>query len=198
MFHKTSPNNGPVVGIGSVLCGIAHLSDLSMSNLYNLGFYIDSLATIKLVLDLPFGYALRVLERERNNPLQLLVVTWNPCQEYIEDLWDLQPGALLAGVVCQNQSLAEVLLEVITYMSYGKRYRLTPGPSTPLTSRERAILHYVARGWVNKRVAQELHIEEQTVKNTLRCAYRKLGLCHRAQAALYYWGVLQRVSSVDT
>jgi len=169
-----------------------------MSNLYNLGFYIDSLATIKLVLDLPFGYALRVLERERNNPLQLLVVTWNPCQEYIEDLWDLQPGALLAGVVCQNQSLAEVLLEVITYMSYGKRYRLTPGPSTPLTSRERAILHYVARGWVNKRVAQELHIEEQTVKNTLRCAYRKLGLCHRAQAALYYWGVLQRVSSVDT
>jgi DNA-binding CsgD family transcriptional regulator len=194
MFQQTSPSNEPVVGISSVLCGLAHLSELTLSNLYNSGLCIDALAPTKLVLDIPFGYVLSALEQEKNDSLQLLVVTWNQCQEYLEDLWDLQPGALLAGDVFQKHSLVEMLSNAITQVSYGKRYRLTPGPSTPLTSRERAVLHYVARGWSNKCVAQRLHIEVQTVKNVLRSVYRKLGISSHAQAALYYWGVLSHSS----
>jgi len=174
------------------------LQEAAESDLASLGFHIDSGASTKLVLDVPSGYGLELLEEPYSDDFRLLIVTWNPCQEYVEDLWDLGAEALLSGEVLSKRNLAEILSAVIKRICHGERYRLTVGPSTMLTPRERAVLRYVARGYSNKDVAQALHIEEQTVKNTLRCAYRKLGLCHRTQAALYYWGVLQRVGSINT
>jgi len=162
------------------------------SKLSNLGFHVDSEALIKLCFDFPFGYGLNVLERLENGNPPLIMVTWNPCREYVEDLWDLEPRALLAGEILQKQNLTETLCEVMDRVSNGERYRLTPGPSTQLTRRERHVLRYVARGWHNKQIAQWIHVEEQTVKNILRSVYRKLEICNHAQAALYYWGVLQQ------
>ena len=160
--------NRSVVRTLSVLCGITHLVELTQSKLSNLGFHTISSASTKLVLDFPVGYGLSALQRLENDPEQLITVTWNPCQDY----------------------------EVMGRVSNGKRYRLTPGPSTPLTRCERLVLHSIAEGCSNKYVAQQLHLEEQTVKNTLRSVYRKLEICNHAQAALYYWGVLQNFGNV--
>ena len=99
----------------------------------------------------------------------------------------------MAGEILRQQNLAETLVEVLDHISDGKRYRLTHGPSTPLTRRERLVLQLVARGWDNRGVARQLHLEEQTVKNYLRSVYRKLGIHNHTQAALYYWGVLQQL-----
>jgi DNA-binding NarL/FixJ family response regulator len=161
------------------------------SELSGLGFRINNAASTKLVLDFPYNYGISTLKSLNNNHLQLIVVTSNPCQEYMEDLWDLGPSALLAGEILHKQNLGEMLSEVVDHVSNGRRYRLTPGPSTSLTRRERDILHYVARGWSNKRIAQQLYIEEQSVKNTLRYVYKKLTIRNHGQAILYYWGMSQ-------
>jgi DNA-binding CsgD family transcriptional regulator len=181
----------------SVLCGIAHLREFAQCKLSVLGFRVTSTALIKIVLDFSPGYALSTLKSLKNNNLQLIVVTWNPCKEYMEDLWDLEPSALLAGEILQKQSLANMLPEVMDRVANGQRYRLTPGPSTPLTHGERRVLHCVAQGWPNSRIAQRLHVEEQSIKNTLRSVYRKLPISNHLQAALYYWGVPQQSESIE-
>jgi DNA-binding NarL/FixJ family response regulator len=193
-----SLGNERVIEALSVSCGIGTFQKAAESDLASLGFHIDSGAPTKLVFDVPSGYGLEILEKPNGDRLRLLIVTWNPCREYVEDLWDLGAEALLSGEVLSKRNLAEILSAVIKRVCHGERYRLTVGPSTMLTCRERAVVRYVARGYSNKEVAQALHIEEQTVKNTLRWAYRKLGLRHHAQVALYYWGLLQRVDSIGT
>jgi DNA-binding NarL/FixJ family response regulator len=182
-----------------VLCGIAHLLEATQSKLKNLGFHIDCAAPTKLVLDFPLSYGHSVLESFKNDRSQLIVVTWNSSREYVEDLWDLEPSALLAGEILQKQNLAQALCEVIDRVSNGEPYRLTSGPSTPLTHRERLVLRYVAKGLQNKSIAQRIHVEEQTVKNTLRSVYRKLGVRNHVQAALHYWGMSHQVKrSIDS
>ena len=192
MWYQTPLRNDLTIRSLSVLCGIAHLSETTQSKLSNLGFHIDCAASTKLVLDFPFSYGHSVLETSRKDRLQLIVVTWSPSREYVEDLWDLEPSALLAGEILQKQNLAQALCEVMDRVSNGEPYRLTLGPPTPLTHRERLALRYVARGWQNRRIAQWIHVEEQTIKNTLRSVYRKLGVRNHVEAALHYWGMSGR------
>ena len=181
-------NESPLRAL-SVLCGIAHLTETTQNKLSSLGFCIDPGASMKLVLDFPSAYGFSILEELKDNQTQLIVVTWNPCQEYMEDLWDLEPDALLAGETLQKQNLVLALSEVMDRISNHEPYRLTPGPPTVLTQRERLALRYVARGWQNKRIARWIYVEEQTVKNLLRAVYRKLGVRNHVEAALYYWGM---------
>ena len=61
--------------------------------------------------------------------------------------------------------------------------------ATPLTPRELEILSYVARGYINKQVADKLGISEQTIKNHMTSILRKLDANDRTQAvvlALHY------------
>jgi DNA-binding NarL/FixJ family response regulator len=197
MFQQVSLSNGTVGRTLSLLCGITHLTELTKNKLSSLGFYIVSSASTKLVLDLPVGYGLSVLKSLKNDHEQVIMVTWSPCQEYLEDLWDLKPAALLAGEILQKQSLIDTLSEVMDRVSKGERYRLTSGPSTPLTRCERLVLHHIAQGSTNSDVARQLHVEQQTVKNTLRSVYRKLQVCNHVEATLYYWGMLYLFEMCD-
>jgi DNA-binding NarL/FixJ family response regulator len=55
------------------------------------------------------------------------------------------------------------------------------GP-TRLTRREREVLTHVAKGWSNRRIADELHLSENTVKNHLRNVCEKLDAHTRTEA----------------
>jgi DNA-binding NarL/FixJ family response regulator len=193
MLQSGPLRHGPECKTLSVLCGVPHLLEITTDKLLHLGFSIEAFAPNKLVLDFPYGYGFNTLKGLNDERLQLIILTWNPCREYLEDLWDLEPGALLAGEVFEKQNLIGTLTETVNQLLENKRYRLTPGPSTSLTHRERHVLHYVAQGWSNRRVAQQLRVKEQTVKNILRCVYRKLEFCSHVEAALYYWGTMQQV-----
>lgn len=61
------------------------------------------------------------------------------------------------------------------------------GPVAALTAREREVLRHVARGWDNRRIAGELFIGEQTVKNHVSHSYAKLGVHSRAEAVAWAW-----------
>lgn len=55
---------------------------------------------------------------------------------------------------------------------------------SPLTSRETEILSYVAKGFLNKQIATELGISEQTIKNHVTSILRKLNASARTEAVV--------------
>jgi DNA-binding NarL/FixJ family response regulator len=55
---------------------------------------------------------------------------------------------------------------------------------SPLTSRETEILSYIAKGYLNKQIATELGISEQTIKNHVTSILRKLNAGARTEAVV--------------
>jgi len=56
--------------------------------------------------------------------------------------------------------------------------------SSPLTPRELEILSHIARGYINKQIADKLGISEQTIKNHMSSVLRKLDANDRTQAVV--------------
>ena len=54
----------------------------------------------------------------------------------------------------------------------------------PLTPRETEILNYIAKGYLNKQIAAELDISEQTIKNHVTSILRKLNANARTEAVV--------------
>lgn len=54
-----------------------------------------------------------------------------------------------------------------------------------LTKRENEILNLIAKGLLNKEIAEELHITERTVKNHISNIFKKINVYDRTQAAVY-------------
>jgi DNA-binding NarL/FixJ family response regulator len=55
---------------------------------------------------------------------------------------------------------------------------------SPLTPREIEILEYIAQGYLNKQIAAELGISEQTIKNHVTSILRKLNANARTEAVV--------------
>ena len=55
---------------------------------------------------------------------------------------------------------------------------------SPLTPRETEILKYIAQGYLNKQIAMELGISEQTIKNHVTSILRKLNANARTEAVV--------------
>ncbi|MCX6636092.1 MAG: response regulator transcription factor [Acidobacteria bacterium] len=60
-----------------------------------------------------------------------------------------------------------------------------PRERSPLSTREREIVSFVAQGYKNKEMAEKMFISEQTVKNHLHNIFDKLGVSDRLELALY-------------
>ena len=146
---------------------------------------------MKLLLDVPRGYAMRVLKEMHDTDYKTVVVTWNLCPEHLEDLRELHPDALLSHEFFLRRDLENALSELVGLVYCGNVYDFVPGTRTVLTPHERAVLRYAACGWTNRRISKQLCIAEQTVKNRLRTVYSKLNICNHAQAVLYYWQITQ-------
>lgn len=58
-------------------------------------------------------------------------------------------------------------------------------PLSILTQREQEILSMIGRGWSNSRIAGQLTLSEQTIRNKVSQIYAKLGLSSRAEAILW-------------
>ncbi|WP_245872988.1 LuxR C-terminal-related transcriptional regulator [Deinococcus planocerae] len=163
-------------------CGVPALAAEIEPGLQRLGWGVDERASLGLMIDAPFGYALHRLEQV--DPSEWVVVTDNPCPEYWEDLWSFSPRALLAG----GYNTAHVA-HALGRAAPKRFYRHTPLHDSSLTCVERRLLRSNAQGWENKRIAQELGLNEGTVRNGLSRIFQKLGVDNRTQLALYYWGL---------
>jgi two-component system response regulator DegU len=66
---------------------------------------------------------------------------------------------------------------------------------SPLTNRETEILEYIAKGFLNKQIASELDISEQTIKNHVTSILRKLNANARTEAVVI--GIKRGIISLD-
>lgn len=76
---------------------------------------------------------------------------------------------------------AQQVLQQFQDLSWGKG--VEPFVS-PLTTRETEILTYMAKGYLNKQIAETLYISEQTIKNHITSILRKLDANARTQAVI--------------
>jgi len=56
-----------------------------------------------------------------------------------------------------------------------------------LTPREEEILNYVAKGFINKEIADALRIGTETVRSHLKSIYDKLHVCSRTEAVMRFY-----------
>lgn len=66
---------------------------------------------------------------------------------------------------------------------------------SPLTKRETEILEYIAKGFLNKQIASELDISEQTIKNHVTSILRKLNANARTEAVVI--GIKRGIISIN-
>jgi len=126
--------------------------------------------------------------------MRVVVLTAYNRREYVVGL--VRSGA--AGYVLKGDS-PEMLLRAIQIVAEGGEW-ISPSvanllveharedlatPADLLSERERDVLRAMCRGLTNARIAEELYITEQTVKNHVSSIFNKLGVSTRVEAVLY-------------
>ncbi len=77
--------------------------------------------------------------------------------------------------------VADKVLQQFQDLSWGKGVESFVSPLTP---RETEILSYMAKGYLNKQIADTLYISEQTIKNHITSILRKLDANARTEAVV--------------
>ena len=132
-----------------------------------------------------------------DNEVKAVMLTIHQDREYL--LKALELGAL--GYILKDAE-ASALIEAIRSVSNNQTYiqpimarelvneykRIKSGaddPKNSLTEREIEVLKLLAKGMLNKEIANALFISEKTVKNHISSIFRKLNVQDRTQAAVY-------------
>jgi DNA-binding NarL/FixJ family response regulator len=149
-----------------------------------------------LVLDLnmpgPSPTETMAYVHERCPRVRVLVLTAFDDDAYVRGLI----AAGVAGYVLKDEA-PDALVDAVRSVAHGGAWfsrvvaaRLAHPPAAPaygpaFTDRERDLLRLLARGWDNARIAAELGLGEQTVRNYLSRLYGKLGVQTRAEAIVW-------------
>lgn len=124
--------------------------------------------------------------------IRTLVVTWSEEPEHLRDaLFAGAKGYLVHGRFDPTELAAAMralaaddisMMPVIAAGILAESGRIPGAASSELTKRELEILKLVQRGRRNREIAQEMEIEEKTVKNHINSIYSKLGIASRVEA----------------
>jgi len=142
--------------------------------------------------------------RQRSPNIGVIVLTSNPTDDELFHTLKAQAGAYLSKEIKSDQ-----LVDTIRHVAHGEHpinESLTNRPRvaeqvlqqfqelfrqsearnfiSPLTPRETEILQYIAQGYLNKQIAAELGISEQTIKNHVTSILRKLNANARTEAVV--------------
>lgn len=144
---------------------------------------MDGLEATKLIKD-KYPYVKIVMVTVSDNIAHLFEALKKGAQGYL--VKNLNPSAwheyLKAVALDQAPMSQELAQRILNEFSQANR----PEPEdTPLTPREKEILTLVARGMLNRDIADTLVISEHTVKNHLKNILQKLHLENRVQLARY-------------
>lgn len=172
----------------SIHCDQAFAVQSAADALSALGYQQSPNAAFKMILDTHAPYALRMLESTGASHASSMVVSWNATPEYLQDLWDMGIGALIAGRYYDRDPASE-LSDAIEQLSKDKRHRHIASEPSALTASERPVLRLMACGLQDSEIAQRTYTTVQTVSNRATSVRRKLGLRNRLDAMLYYFGI---------
>lgn len=104
-----------------------------------------------------------------------------------------RPEELLTAIRTVARTDALVFPDAIRRIAAGPRAVSEPAWSRRLTTREREVLAYVARGQTNAEIAESLVVSLETVKSHLRSLLTKSGTRHRTELVVrsYEAGLLR-------
>lgn len=180
---------------------------------------IDSLPPDVAIVDIDAsadnGLALARKIKQRSPNIALIMLTTNLSDGQLFQALKGQAAAYL-----DKEVTPEALIETVRRVAHGEHpinESLTTRPNvaeqvlkqfqdlswrteteafiSPLTARETQILGYIARGYLNKQIAAELSISEQTIKNHVTSILRKLNANARTEAVVV--GIRQGLISIN-
>lgn len=172
--------------ISTVDCGVPFVAALLTQTVIASSTSCKAQPNLRILVDLPSGFALHRLEHLAHEPVvgqRIVVLTSNTCPDYQVDLWEFHPTMLLVG-----DQVDELLKWALHHLASHDIYRTPTTIPSILTTCERRVLRFVASGWANDRIAEQLCVQEKTVRNTLTRVNAKLGIASRYDAMLYYFG----------
>ena len=162
-----------------------------------------------------YGLSLARRIRQRSPSIGVVLLTSNPNDEQLFQALKVQASACLdkesstddlvaavertaQGQHPINESLAvrpKVAEKVLSQFQKLAWQRDAEDVISPLTPREIEILDYIAKGYLNKQIAIELGISEQTIKNHVTSILRKLNANARTEAVVL--AIKQGVISIN-
>jgi len=183
------------------ISGAAEVNDEVLSD-------IDTLPPDVALMDIdgPSDSGLTLARRikQRSPNIAVVVLTSNPSDAQLFQALKAQAAAYL-----NKEITADQLANIIRRVAHGEHpinESLTARPKvaeqvlhqfqeltwrseaegfiSPLTPREKEILNYIAQGYLNKEIAIELGISEQTIKNHVTSILRKLNANARTEAVV--------------
>ncbi|MDW8213048.1 MAG: LuxR C-terminal-related transcriptional regulator [Roseiflexaceae bacterium] len=176
----------PLAGLSvTIHSGLSGLVRITASYLVEAGARLEPDAPLHVVIDAPPLFAYHWLIKAQSLQSSTIVVTSNACPEYIADLWELRPAAVIVGGDVQSD-----VIKAVWRVSQGERYCMTPSGGH-VAGKERDVLRYVASGWGFSAIAAHLGLSPKTVRNKVSAIYQRLGLMNRSELTLYYLGLLQ-------
>lgn len=176
----------PLAGLSiTIHSGLSGLVRITARCLMAAGALLEPHAPLHVVIDAPPMFAYHWLIQAQSSQSSAIVVTSNACPEYIADLWELRPAAVIVGHDVQSD-----VIKAVWRVSQGERYCMTPD-GEHIAGSERDVLRCVASGWGFAAIAAHLGLSPKTVRNKVSAIYRRLGLTNRSELTLYYLGLLQ-------
>lgn len=150
------------------------------------------------------GLALARNIKQRSPSIGVIVLTSSPNDTQLFQVLKAQAGAYLSKEITADQlvdivrrvsrgehpinesvttrpKVAEQVLQQFKVLSARSEAEALISPTTP---RETEILNYIAQGYLNKQIAAELGISEQTIKNHVTSILRKLNANARTEAVV--------------
>src|SRR5215216_249311 len=126
--------------------------------------------------------------RELSPPVRVVVLTGYE-DAYVRDLI----AAGIGGYVLKDEAPETLVQAIRSVVSGGTWFSqpvvaqlVRPAPTgPPLTEREGQLLRLISRGWDNARIAAEVHLQQDTVRNYVSRLYAKLGVQTRAEAIVW-------------
>ncbi len=169
---------------------------------------VDNLPPDVVLLDIDGGAEVALILakkiKQHAPSIAIVVLASNPNDEQLFEVLKGQAASYLS-----KESTAEQLVETIRRVAHGEHpinESLTTRPKvaeqvllqfqelsrrteaealiSPLTPREMEILRYIGQGYLNKQIAAELSISEQTIKNHVTSILRKLNANARTEAVV--------------
>jgi two-component system, NarL family, response regulator DegU len=183
---------------------VVHATDINDDVLKN----VDNLPPDVALLDIDgspdAGLSLARKIKQHSPSVAVVVLASNPNDEQLFEVLKGQAASYLS-----KESTATQLIETIRRVAHGEHpinESLTTRPKvaeqvllqfqelsrrteaeaflSPLTPREMQILKYIGQGLLNKQIAAELGISEQTIKNHVTSILRKLNANARTEAVV--------------
>jgi two-component system, NarL family, response regulator DegU len=183
------------------VAGTAEISDGILATMDN---FPPDVALMDIDGSAEAGLALAKKIKLHSPSIAIVVLASNPSDEQLFEVLKGQAASYLS-----KETTADQLVETIRRVAHGEHpinESLTARPKvaeqvllqfqelsrrseaeayiSPLTPREMEILKYIGQGFLNKQIAAELGISEQTIKNHVTSILRKLNANARTEAVV--------------